>query len=125
MHQPKARADPARLAELLHPDFHEIGRSGRAYTRAEMLAKLPAETMPISVQTQDFSLKKLAENVYMLSYRSAHLSPDGSLSHDTHRTSIWRLESSGWQMMFHQGTPTTAAPAAASMTTSTPPSSPA
>lgn len=108
MHQPKARADVERLAELLHAEFREFGRSGRSYSRADMLAKLPAETQPVTVHAWDFRLMDLGDKVYLLSYSSAHLVADGRLEHHTHRASIWRLEPAGWQMMFHQGTPTDA-----------------
>lgn len=106
LHQPKTRADIGRLAELLHPEFREFGRSGRSYTRAEILAQLTSETQLVIVHAQDFQLTALSDQVYLLSYRSAHLAPDGGLEHHTQRASIWRLEPGGWQMMFHQGTPT-------------------
>ncbi|MDC8772532.1 nuclear transport factor 2 family protein [Roseateles albus] len=106
LHQPKARADAGRLAELLHADFREFGRSGRAYNRAEIMASLTAETKPVTVHAQDFKLTELGLDVYLLSYRSAHLTPDGGLVHHTNRSSIWRLTAAGWQMVFHQGTPT-------------------
>ena len=32
------RADPAAVAALLHPDWMEVGRSGRLWDREEMLA---------------------------------------------------------------------------------------
>ena len=73
-----------------------------------MLAKLPAETQPVTVHAWDFRLMDLGDKVYLLSYSSAHLVADGRLEHHTHRASIWRLEPAGWQMMFHQGTPTDA-----------------
>jgi hypothetical protein len=106
LHQSSARADAGRLAELLHADFHEFGRSGRVYTRAEILALLTSETTPITVLAQDFKLTELGLDVYLLSYRSAHLRPDGGLLHHTNRSSIWRRTPAGWQMVFHQGTPT-------------------
>jgi hypothetical protein len=106
LHGLATRTDAGRLAELLHPAFREFGRSGRAYSRAEILAQLLAETQAVEVQAQDFVLQPLAEGVALLSYRSAHRQPDGTLLRHTHRSSVWKREALGWQMLFHQGTPT-------------------
>ena len=43
LHQPGVRADVNRLEELLHESFAEIGRSGRSYSRADILEELPLE----------------------------------------------------------------------------------
>lgn len=40
LHHPGTRCSPARLDALLHPQFHEIGRSGRAYDRETVLGSL-------------------------------------------------------------------------------------
>jgi hypothetical protein len=106
LHEPKARGDPGRLKELLHPEFREFGRSGRSYTKTQVLESLLAESRPIEVHSQDFCLTKLADTVYLLTYRSAQVAPSGSLENHSNRSSVWRLEPVGWQMVFHQGTPT-------------------
>jgi hypothetical protein len=108
LHEPKARHDAKRLAQLLHPNFREFGRSGRSYARAEIIEQLRAETESTKVHAQDFNLMMLANSVYLLTYRSAHLALSGMLERHTNRASVWRLESAGWQMVFHQGTPTDA-----------------
>jgi hypothetical protein len=106
LHEPKARRDAARLGQLLHADFHEFGHSGRSYTRAEIFERLQAETEPTKVHAQDFQLLKLAEAAFLLTYRSAHVAASGLLERHTNRASVWRHELDGWQMVFHQGTPT-------------------
>jgi hypothetical protein len=106
LHEPKARRDAERLGQLLHLDFHEFGRSGRSYTRAEILERLQAETQATKVHAQDFRLLNLADSAYLLTYRSAHVAVSGLLERHTNRASVWRRESDGWQMVFHQGTPT-------------------
>jgi hypothetical protein len=111
LHQPAVRADAAAVERLLHPHFREFGRSGRSYSRAAMLALLAAEDpadTSIEVVSQDFALQMLGDNAALLTYRSAHRSPDGHLSRPSWRSSIWRLEALGWQMIFHQGTATEA-----------------
>lgn len=106
LHQPKCRGDRSRLAQLLAPDFREFGRSGATYTRDDMLMSLPTDPEPPEIQARDFAVSKLSDSIALLTYRAAHVKPSGELCRHTNRSSIWRLDSSGWQMVFHQGTPT-------------------
>ena len=109
LHQPSVRRDRRQLEQLLHPDFREFGRSGRAYDRAEvleLLAGLPQEPRPDQVWSQDFTLQPLAAGSALLTYRSARVTADGTLERHTNRSSVWQLTSEGWRMLFHQGTPT-------------------
>jgi hypothetical protein len=108
LHKPEVRRDRARLAELLHPEFSEIGRSGAQYTRGEVLVLLPDEQEPTRVHSQDFALQVLAEGVALLTYKAAHVSAAGELQRHALRSSVWTQGASGWQVLFHQGTPTTA-----------------
>ena len=41
-----SRCGHARLDELLHPDFDEVGRSGRTYDRTTVLAFLASQGTP-------------------------------------------------------------------------------
>lgn len=105
LHEPKARRDEKRLAELLDPGFREFGRSGAAYERADIFELLSNEVPPAKVHAQGFKALELAPSVVLLTYQSAHLSHAGSVERHTNRSSIWRFEDSRWQMVFHQGTP--------------------
>lgn len=109
LHLPAVRSDAAALARLLHADFTEIGRSGRAYTRAEMVAHLlePDDAQPpVTIVAEAFVLSELAPGVALLSYRSAHRAADGGLQRHTLRSSLWLHTPQGWQLRFHQGTAT-------------------
>ena len=106
LHQPVVRRDAARLDALLHDDFHEFGRSGTAYTKADIVASLLAATQHALVVADNFLVRRLAADVALLTYRSAHAQPDGTLHRHTLRASIWQCHDDGWQMSFHQGTPT-------------------
>lgn len=108
LHQPQCRGDRERLVQLLAPEFREFGRSGATYRRDDMLLRLPAETETPEIHAQDFAAHKLSDSIVLLTYRSAHVSSSGELFRHTNRSSIWCLGSSGWQMVFHQGTPTAA-----------------
>jgi hypothetical protein len=105
LHHPGVRCDAARLGQLLHPDFHEVGRSGREYDRATVIRFLVEEGGPPSVVSSDFSLCRLATDVALLTYRSAHRRPDGALDTHTLRSSVWVRDGSSWRIRYHQGTP--------------------
>lgn len=106
LHQPQCRGDRERLAQLLAPDFKEFGRSGAVYTCEQMLVSLPTDPEPPRIHAQDFAVHQLSASIALLTYRDAHINTLGELFRHTNRSSIWRLGASGWQMVFHQGTPT-------------------
>ncbi|HSM80889.1 MAG TPA: DUF4440 domain-containing protein [Nodosilinea sp.] len=106
LHRPECRRNRERLAQLLAPDFKEFGRSGAAYGRDDTLMSLPLDPDPPQIHAQDFVVKSLSDSIALLTYRDAHGNPAGELFRYTNRSSIWRLDTSGWQMVFHQGTPT-------------------
>jgi hypothetical protein len=105
LHHPGVRCDVARLGQLLHAGFHEVGRSGREYDRATVLRFLAQQENPPSVVSNDFSASLLAPGVALLTYRSAHRQQDGSLASHTLRSSVWLRVGSLWQLRYHQGTP--------------------
>ena len=106
LHKPAARGDATRLNVLLHDDYLEFGRSGSAYTKADILSRLPAEARRATIVADGFALRRLAEDVALLTYRSAHLLGDGTLDRFSRRASVWQCKGLSWQMRFHQGTPT-------------------
>jgi hypothetical protein len=105
LHQPKCRSDQERLMQLLAPDYKEIGRSGASYTLDDTLTMLSVEAELPQIHAQDFAVHELADSIVVLTYWSADVSPSGELFRHTNRSSIWRLDSTGWRMVFHQGTP--------------------
>lgn len=105
LHHPGVRCDEARLQELLHPDFHEVGRSGAAYDRATIVRFLAAQVAPPAVESGDFEVAQLAPDVVLLTYRSASRRPDGTLERHTLRSSIWMRDGEQWRLRYHQGTP--------------------
>ncbi len=106
LHQPECRRNRERLMQLLAPDFREFGRSGASYTRDHILTKLPSDPEVLKIHAQDFAVQALSDSIALLTYRSAHTGQSGELYRHTNRSSIWRFASTGWQMVFHQGTPT-------------------
>jgi hypothetical protein len=105
LHHPGVRCSRGRLEFLLHPDFHEVGRSGRAYSRDTVIHFLVSQEQHARVQSERFLVAALGSEIALLTYRSAHLLQDGSLTDHTLRSSLWSRSEVGWQLRFHQGTP--------------------
>jgi hypothetical protein len=108
LHKNEIRHDRTRLTQLLGNQFKEFGRSGRIYDKASVVSRLLCEPdMDGEIASWGFELVALAPGVVMLHYRSAFRDPHGVASNFALRTSIWqRGDDGGWQMQFHQGTPT-------------------
>jgi hypothetical protein len=108
LHTPQVRGSATRLALLLHPQFVEIGRSGRSYSREDVLGEFAEEEFVHVVWSQDYEAQEIAPGLVLLTYRSAHVANDGTLERYTARASLWQQTACGWQLRFHQGTPTEA-----------------
>ena len=104
LHQPGVRCSRERLKQLLHPEFHEVGRSGRSYNREAIVDFLAAEESQPVVASNEFSVSVLGPGVALLTYRSAHVEQSAYLVNHTLRSSIWLKASTGWQLRYHQGT---------------------
>lgn len=96
----------AGLMKILHPDFVEFGRSGRTYEFADVVAARRSGSEHARVYAQDFKLRMIGESAALLTYKSARFSPDGRLQDHALRMSVWVRQDAGWQILFHQGTPT-------------------
>lgn len=94
-----ARSDRERLAVLLHDDFFEIGRSGRQWTRADVVANLPAERLR-TITMREARVERITQNVAQVLY----VSHDAATDRLTRRSSVWVLQGGAWKMRFHQGT---------------------
>jgi hypothetical protein len=98
---PGVRADPARAGALLHPEFAEVGASGRRWGRAEILAAMADELSLAGerVEVRDLQGERIAEDVVHLTYLS------DVAGRVARRSSLWRRTDDGWRLWFHQGTP--------------------
>jgi hypothetical protein len=92
------RRNQSRLRQLLHPDFVEIGRSGRRWTRDEIVAALADEDDRGITRTDGWEFVELGPDLTLVTYliRDA----DG----DSRHSSIWAREEGRLQVRFHQGT---------------------
>ena len=91
----EVRSDPASVAALLHPQWQEVGASGRLWSREELLAEIG----PIDPVTLDVvSVSQVAPGCLLLLWRGS--TDTGSAL----RSSVWVRGGHGWQQVFHQGT---------------------
>jgi hypothetical protein len=104
LHHPGVRCSRERLEQLLHPEFHEVGRSGRSYNRETIVNFLAAQESQPVIASEEFSVSVLGHGVALLTYRSAHIEQDARSVNHTLRSSIWLKASTGWQLRYHQGT---------------------
>ena len=104
LHHPGVRCSRERLNQLLHPQFHEVGRSGRAYNRETIVNFLAKQETQPPVVSEEFTVAELGPGVALLTYRSAHLENDNILVNHTLRSSVWVKTNAGWRLRYHQGT---------------------
>ncbi|MDQ1622761.1 MAG: ribonuclease [Actinomycetota bacterium] len=96
--RPETRADIGRTAVLLHPDFTEIGCSGRVWTRDSMMMA-PEEAPDVASELELLGADRLGEGAVLLTYRSYARS--GAALH----SSLWVIDGTQWRLRFHQATP--------------------
>lgn len=105
LHHPSVPCTRERLERLLHPNFHEVGRSGARYTRQVVIDFLADRTVPPQVIAYDHRVERLAADVALLHFGSHDVAADGTHRHAALRMSVWRRTPLGWQLHYHQGTP--------------------
>ncbi|HEU5140715.1 MAG TPA: nuclear transport factor 2 family protein [Bacillales bacterium] len=103
--QPEVRKSSEALAELLADDFIEFGSSGRVFTKQEIIEGLANSGSPQLV-LKNFEVKLLTPGVALTRYRVERHQSEGQLLCSL-RSAVWKLIEGRWQMVFHQGTPTT------------------
>jgi hypothetical protein len=102
---PAVRTSRSLVAQLLDPDFVEVGASGKRWTYEERLAALPDMQGGTEgghrYEASGMTGVLLAPGLVHLTYETA-FGGDRAL-----RSSIWRRERQGsaWRMLYHQATP--------------------
>ncbi|MFJ8272211.1 DUF4440 domain-containing protein [Streptomyces sp. NPDC094154] len=96
---PEVRASPARVLELLDPEFTEIGTSGRRWDVKSILAVTsggsvsPESPVEVSEMSESVLAPELVHLKYFTDYQGRRV----------WRSSLWRLTETGWRLYFHQG----------------------
>ncbi len=90
---------------MLHPEFEEVGRSGRRYDLTDTVENLPTEARRALI-ANGFRLVRLAEDMALLHYHSHEgVTAAGNIALATLRTSLWQRVGQQWLLRVHQGTP--------------------
>lgn len=95
------RYDRTQMDATFAPDFQEFGRSGRRYTREDLLPNGEAEAIDATLHA--LTITDLSDTLALVTYLS-------ELRRQTqtewaNRSSLWDRTSGRWQLRFHQGTP--------------------
>lgn len=95
------RFDSDYMDKILSSDFFEFGRSGRIYTRAEVIA-VPPQEINATLPLKNFAIHHIDKNVVLITYVSQVNNGETLMGN---RSSLWSKTTNGWQLRFHQGTP--------------------
>lgn len=95
---PDTRSDFGQLAYLLHPEYREIGQSGRLWDRDEVVDAL-VQDPEAKIMFELITANPLSPDLIQVVYRTE--SAEGSAL----RSSLWQRAEGRWRLRFHQGTP--------------------
>lgn len=104
--QPDLRKSSNEIAQLLAEDFMEIGSSGQAYNKQQVIDALQNESID-KMSIGRFEIFHLSENIILATYRATKRNAANGQEAYSLRSSIWKLFGDKWKMVFHQGTQTT------------------
>jgi hypothetical protein len=100
-HRPELGTTRADFENMTDPAFWEVGASGRRYSREFILDTLENRVLQGYEdvwETLDFHCLEIAPENYLVTYtllQGARV---------TRRATLWRRTSSGWKILYHQGT---------------------
>lgn len=98
------RFDRAHMDAVLADDFTEVGRSGRVWSRTEIL-DAPAVEFRVELPLPGFAVRLVADGVALATYRSVVHENGLEAPQVAHRSSLWVHGGGRWRLAFHQGTP--------------------
>ena len=102
---PGYRANPEIAAEVFADDFIEVGKSGRCFTKAEIISDLKSESFSGDRVITGFKAKALAQGLVLVTYLITTQDKNTNKTSQSVRSSIWKHHEDRWQILFHQGTP--------------------
>lgn len=93
------RSDRSWMDAHLASRFVEFGRSGRRYSRSEII-DMHVEHFEAVLPLPELAIRWLGDHVALMTYQSE------IGGQRANRSSIWRHRDARWLLEFHQGTPT-------------------
>lgn len=103
--KPEVRSSMEALDNLLADDFIEFGSSGEKYTKADILERLPDAIEKVEYKVGDFEVVNPSDDIAIATYKTEKII-NGKDKVVSKRSSHWRKTDNGWQMFFHEATPT-------------------
>jgi len=97
----ESRYNVELMDSLLAPDFVEFGRSGKVYTRKELLTNGEGKRT-FNALIHQYDVRLLAPAIALATYVSELQA--GGVTERANRSSIWDRTSGDWKLRFHQGT---------------------
>ncbi|TDO46362.1 hypothetical protein EV643_111215 [Kribbella sp. VKM Ac-2527] len=99
---PDVRGNAEQVEALLHPEFVEVGASGKRWDRPAMVAALRSGEITDSepIEATEVEGVKLADDLILIRYVSRRTG-----GAPVRRSSLWRRLNGHWQLYYHQGTP--------------------
>lgn len=94
---PAVRGNRLLVGSLLHPEFQEIGASGKLWDRGEMIDALATDPSSDAAFVL-IDAKKISEDFVQVLYRTIGTGSQAI------RSSLWQLDNGAYRLRFHQGT---------------------
>jgi hypothetical protein len=101
-HRPEFGTTRRDFEQMMADDFWEVGASGQKYSREFVLSTLDRRHQSQVVENYtvtDFACRCVAQDSYLVTYQLEQAG--GRLSR---RATLWRASSTGWKIVYHQGT---------------------
>ncbi len=101
------RRDLSAVAAALADGFHEIGKSGKSYSKAEILDALKDPAAITDYSLEQFRLLRVSASCMIVTYIATVRRRLQGKEEATraYRSSTWIEQAGSWRMIFHQGTP--------------------
>ena len=96
-------AFPGGYDAVLDEAFAEVGSSGRAWTRSEMLELLEGKSRTDAVSIEGFDATEIGPDVYLVRYDTVGMVDSHPVRR--RRSSLWLRRGERFVIRFHHGTP--------------------
>jgi hypothetical protein len=106
--RPEVRRSPEAMGRLLAEDFVEFGKSGTIHADRARIIESLRDAPSVRMSLSGFRARLLAPGVVLTTYRVENLDEARPDRAHSLRSSVWKRMDGRWQLLFHQGTPTTA-----------------
>jgi len=94
---------PSLLDTLLTKEFEEIGDNGAVSSRQEVVDWLLTKNPQDRWSLTDFKVRELSDDLVLAIYHVEKIVGQKNIvSKGSIRSSIWKHNTQGWQMVFHQ-----------------------